>query len=41
MINTLQLSMYIVTMEGEIVDVNVKLKQVVRQRFFRTLSGIA
>ena len=31
MINTLQLSMSIVTMEGEIVDVNVRLKQVMRQ----------
>ena len=41
MINTPQLSMSIVIMEGEIVDVNMTLKQVVRQRFSRTLSGIA
>ena len=31
MINTLQLSMSIATMEGEIVDVNVGLNQVTRQ----------
>ena len=30
-----------ILMEEEIVDVNVRLKQVVRQQFFRTLSGIA
>ena len=30
----------IVTMEGEIVDVNVRLKQVVRQQFSRILSNI-
>ena len=47
MINTPQISMYILTMEGEIVDVNVRLeqvmrlKQVVTQRFSRTSSGIA
>ena len=40
MINTPQLSMSIGTMEGEIVDVNVKLNQVMRQRFSRTLLGI-
>ena len=40
MINTPQLSMSIVTMEGEIVDVNVRLKQVVQQLFSRTTSGI-
>ena len=28
-------------MEGEIVDVNVRLNQVVRQQFFRASSGIA
>ena len=39
-INTSQLSMFIV-MEGEIVDVNVRLKQVVRQRLSRTSLGIA
>ena len=39
-INILQLSMSIV-MEGEIVDVNGRLKQVVRQRLSRTSSGIA
>ena len=39
-INTPQLSMFIV-MEGEIVDVNVRLKQVMRQRLSRTSSGIA
>ena len=39
-INTPQLSVCIV-MEGEIVDVNVILKQVVRQQFSRTSSGIA
>ena len=32
MINTLHLHMSIATMEGEIVDVNVRLKQTVRQR---------
>ena len=41
MTNTLQLSMSIVAMEGEIVDVNMRLKQVMRQRFSRTSSGIA
>ena len=35
MINTPQLSMSFTTMEGEIVDVNVVLNQVVRQRFSR------
>ena len=35
MINTLQLSMCYATMEGEIVDVNVGLNQVVRQQFSR------
>ena len=40
MINTVQLSMSITTMEGEIVHINVRLSQVVRQRFSRTLSGI-
>ena len=33
--------MFIVTMEGGIVDVNVSLNQVVRQQFSRTSSGIA
>ena len=33
--------MSIVTMEGEIVDINMKLKQVVRQQFSRTSSDIA
>ena len=40
MINTPQLSMSIV-MEEEIVDVNIRLKQVMRQLFSRTSSGIA
>ena len=40
MINTPELSMSIVTMEGEIVDVNVRLKQVVRQQFSITSSDI-
>ena len=41
MINTPQLSMSIV-MEEEIIDINVTLKQIERQRFSRTqLSGIA
>ena len=40
MVNTPQLSMFIVTIEGEIVDVNVSLNQVVRQQFSRTSSGI-
>ena len=31
MVNTLQLSMSIATMEGEIVDVNVRLNQVMKQ----------
>ena len=35
------LSVSIATMKGEIVDVNVRLNQVVRQQFFRTSSGIA
>ena len=35
MINTPQLSMSFATMEGEIVDVNVGLNQIVRQRFSR------
>ena len=35
MINTLQLSISFATMEGEIVDLNVGLNQVVRQRFSR------
>ena len=39
-INIPKLSMSIVTMEGEIVDVNVRLKQVVRQQFSRILSNI-
>ena len=41
MINTPQLSMSIVTMEGEIVDVNMRLKQVMREQFSRISSGIA
>ena len=40
MINTVQLSMSIATMEGEIVDINVRLSQVVRQCFSRKLSGL-
>ena len=40
MINIPQLSKSIATMEGEIVDVNVRLNQVVRQQFFRASSGI-
>ena len=40
MVNTPQLSMSIATMEGEIVDVNVRLNQDVRQQFSRTSSGI-
>ena len=36
----LQLSMFITTMEEEIVDVNVRLNQVVRQQVSRTSSGI-
>ena len=32
--------MPIVTMEEEIVDVNVRLNQAVTQKFFRTSSGI-
>ena len=40
MLNTPQLSMSIAAMEGEIVDVNMRLNQVVRQQFSRTLSGI-
>ena len=35
MINLLQLSMSFATMEGEIVEVNVGLNQVVRKRFSR------
>ena len=35
MINTPQLSVCFATMEGEIVDVNVGLNQVMRQQFFR------
>ena len=41
MVNILQLSMSIATMEGEFVDINVRLNQVMRQQFSRTLSGIA
>ena len=41
MVNILRLSMSITTMEGEIVDINVRLNQVVRQQFSRTSSGIA
>ena len=40
MVNTLQLSMSLATMEGEIADVNVRLNWVVRQQFSRTSSGI-
>ena len=40
MINRLQLSMSVV-IKGEIVDINVRLKQLMRQRFSRTLLGIA
>ena len=40
MVNTLQLSMSIAIVEGEIVEVNVRLNQVVRQQFSRTSSGI-
>ena len=35
MINTLQLLLSFATMEGEIIDVNVGVNQVVRQRFSR------
>ena len=35
MINTQQLSMSFATMEGEIVNVNVGVNQVVRQQFFQ------
>ena len=40
MVYTPQLSMSIATMVGEIVDVNVRLNQVMRQQFSRTSSGI-
>ena len=35
-----RINMFIATMEEEIVDVNVRLNQVVTQKFFRTSSGI-
>ena len=40
MINAPQLSMSIAKMEREILYVNVRLDQVVRQQFSRTSSGI-
>ena len=40
-INILQLPMSIGIMEEEIVGINVRLNQVVTQRFFRILSSIA
>ena len=36
----MQLSMSIATIEEEILDVNVRLNQVVTQQFFRTSSDI-
>ena len=41
MVNIPQLSMSIATMEGEIIDINVRINQVMKQQYSRTSSGIA